>query len=226
MVTSFVPNMSRSLATKATKLTEATEVTEATDPPTTTMPTTSKQTKLTTRAAKLVDDGFTTTSSTSATSTIGFTKPMVNPTSSNLKIDRHGLNGLHSGGLGETGPGKLTGDDPEAAASFGFKNLSDPTEATVWIGGLSWSPSVSLQCIQVINMSLYIHYVVMFGRDGDGRDGDLHLHVFQAFLAVNSAMNTWEEQKKHQREPPQNKQTTNTNSQFHGHLDTTSGFWL
>ena len=53
---------------------------------------------------------------------------MVNPTSSNLKIDGHGLHGLHSGGLSETGPGKLMGDDPEAAASFGFNNLSDPTE--------------------------------------------------------------------------------------------------
>lgn len=121
-----VPNMSRSLAKKkATKLTEAAEATEATDPPT----------KPTTRAAKLVDDGFTTTSSTSSTSTIGFTKPMVNPTSSNLKIDPHGLHGLHSGGLSETEPGKLMGDDDaDAAASFGFKNLSDPTEATVLDG--------------------------------------------------------------------------------------------
>ena len=75
---------------------------------------------------------------------------MVNPTSKmhnlnkNLQIDRHdGLNGLHSGSLGDTGkPGKLMGDDPEAAASFGFKNLSDPTEARFgwdfWIGGF-WS---------------------------------------------------------------------------------------
>eukprot|EP00434_Breviolum_minutum_P025158 symbB.v1.2.022225.t1/scaffold1961.1/size94642/1 len=119
--------MSRSLKTKATKLTEAAEANnEATDPPTM-----SKQTKPTSRAAKLVDDGFTTTSSTPTTSTIGFTKPMVNPTSSNLKIDPHGLHGLHSGGLSETGgPGKLMGDDDaDAAASFGFKNLSDPTEA-------------------------------------------------------------------------------------------------
>lgn len=121
--------MSRSLKTKATKLTDAAEATEATDPPRM-----SKQTKPTTRAAKLVDDGFTTTSSTSSTSTIGFTKPMVNPTSSNLKIDPHGLHGLHSGGLSETEPGKLMGDDPEAAASFGFNNLSDPTEATVLDG--------------------------------------------------------------------------------------------
>ena len=122
--------MSRSLKTKATKLMEAAEANEATDPPRM-----SKQTKPTTRAAKLVDDGFTTTSSTSSTSTIGFTKPMVNPTSSNLKIDPHGLHGLHSGGLSETEPGKLMGDDDaDAAASFGFKNLSDPTEATVLDG--------------------------------------------------------------------------------------------
>ncbi len=86
---------------------------------------------------------------------------MVNPTSKmhknkNLQIDRHdGLNGLHSGSLGDTGkPGKLMGDDPEAAANFGFNNLSDPTEAR-WGDGIGWDwwilvTSVSLQCIQVI----------------------------------------------------------------------------
>ena len=151
--------MSRSLKTKATKLTEAAEANnEATDPPTM-----SKQTKPTSRAAKLVDDGFTTTSSTPTTSTIGFTKPMVNPTSSNLKIDPHGLHGLHSGGLSETGgPGKLMGDDDaDAAASFGFKNLSDPTEATV-LDGDFWGFEVdvgwpsSLQCIQGVNICHHI----------------------------------------------------------------------
>ena len=115
---------------------------------------------------------------------------MVNPTSSNLKIDGHGLNGLHSGGLSETGgPGKLMGDDEEAAASFGFKNLSDPTEATVLDGDFGFS----LQCIQGIHMSSYIHYVII--NVTFGRDGDLHLHVFQAFLVMKLCHKHLEEQK-------------------------------
>lgn len=218
----------RSLATKATKLTDAAEATEATDPPRM-----SKQTKPTTRAAKLVDDGFTTTSSTSSTSTIGFTKPMVNPTSSNLKIDPHGLHGLHSGGLSETGPGKpgklMGDDDADAAASFGFNNLSDPTEATGFGWGFFGVVDVGgLQAFSGSKASIYVIIYVTFGR----RDGDLHLYFiymymfFQAFLVMKLChVHTWKNKKTSKGTSPKQtniKQLLN----FMDTIWTRCGFWL